>query len=206
MKKLILTFLVLAMFASSICAQERSVSVVVGVNPHLGSLSSKIKFDDEKHNIDYKSTFGVSVDVERQLRGYIIMTEFKYGKWELDEFDPYEGNSLFPIPDTADDLNTFTFMQYGGRTIFPNKRFQIPLYIGIGLDYLQGAPYHNLLFDLGAKARMKFYITDKVGIYGGVDLSWGIGSSGRGMEEDSKDSFTISATRSYIDFGITVNL
>lgn len=206
MKKLIFTFLGLAMLASSVCAQERSVSVVVGVNPALGSLSTDIGYDDEEHNIDYKSTFGVSIDIERQLKGFIVMSEIRYGKWKVDEFDPDTTNPRFPMPDSVDDLSTYTFMQYGGRTIFPNKRLQIPLYVGIGLDYIQGAPYHNLLVDLGGKARIKFYITDKVGIYGGADFTWGIGSSSRGMEEGSKDTFKIHATRLYFDFGFTINL
>jgi len=206
MKKLILSFFGMAMLASSVCAQERSVSVVVGVNPALGGMSTSLKYDDEEHFIDYKSSFGVSVDIEKQLQGLIVMSEFRYGKWKLDEFDPYGSKALFPMPDSADDLSSYTFMQYGGRTIFPKKRFQIPLYAGIGLDYIQGAPYHNLLIDFGAKARMKFYITDKIGIYGGADFSWGIGSSSRGMEEGSKDTFKIHATRLYIDFGFTVNL
>lgn len=206
MKKLIFSIFGLVLIVSSVYAQERSVSVVVGVNPALGGLNTSIGYDDEDHNIDYKSTFGVTVDIERQLKGYIVMSELRYGKWKLDEFEPDNTNPRFPMPDSADDLSTFTFMQYGGRTIFPNQRLQIPLYVGVGFDCLQGAPYHNLLFDLGFKARIKFYITDKIGIYGGADLSWGTGRSKRGMEKDSSKSFDISATRMYIDFGVTINL
>ena len=206
MKKLIFSSLFAALLASSVCAQERSVSVVVGVNPAFGSLSSSIKKDNEEHFVDYKSSFGVTIDIERQLKGYIVMTEFRYGKWSLDEFDPYGDTSIFPMPESADDLSTFGVMQYGGKTFFPNKRFQIPLYAGIGLDYIQGAPYHNLLFDLGAKARMKFYITDKIGIYAGADFIWGVGTSNRGLPEDSKKLFTINTSRLCVDFGFTVNL
>ena len=63
MKKLIFSIFGLVLIVSSVYAQERSVSVIVGVNPALGGLNTSIGYDDEDDNIDYKSTFGVIVDI-----------------------------------------------------------------------------------------------------------------------------------------------
>ena len=193
-------------FTTLICAREKSLSLLVGVDPCLGNLSTKIKMGDEKHKINYNAGFGVLFDIEKQLNGAVSLSEFRYGKWKCDECKPYDGTSLFPIPATCDDVNSFSFMQYGGKTIFPKKRVQIPLYIGIGLDYLRGAPYHNLFFDFGAKARIKFYITSKFGLFAGADYTFGYGSSSRDLPEKSSKSFNLYTRKLNVDFGFTVNI
>ena len=198
----------MVLFTLSANAQEKSLSVVVGVNPGIGKLSTSIYKDkNEDHDINYKMGFGLSVDIEKQLSGVISLSEFRYGKWNFDNMKMSTETPQFPMPAKCDDITSYSFMQYAGKTIFPNKRLQIPLYIGIGADYLSGAPYHNIFLDLGVKARVKFYILDTVGIFAGADWTYGYGLSSRGMPQSDthKEYLTLSFTRPYVDLGATVN-
>jgi len=198
----------MALFTMSVNAQDKSLSVVVGVNPGIGKLSTSLSHGkEEDHDINYKMGFGVSVDIEKQLSGVITLSEFRYGKWKYDSRKMSTDTPMFPMPAHCDDVTSYSFMQYAGRTFFPKKRLQIPVYIGIGADYLSGKPYHNLFVDLGVKARVKFYVTDVVGIFAGADWTYGFGLSSRGMpsSDTHQEYMSLSYTRPYVDFGATVN-
>lgn len=206
MKKNILSFLCMIMFTLTTHAQEKSLSVVVGVNPGVGSLNTNIKLDDEEYDLDYKMNIAFSADIEKQFKGAVTLSEFRYAKWKLDDVDLYKGaNPIFPMTSYPEDVSSFSFMQYLGKTIFPNMRFQLPIYLGVGADYLLGEPYHNLFFDVGLKARAKFYIIDNIGIFVDADAKLGWGQSQRGLS-DVDTYFTIYKFNYGVNFGLTVNI
>lgn len=74
------------------------------------------------------------------------------------------------------NLKTITLNYYVGNTFFPGKRFQLPIYAGIGANYIMADPIKSLALNVGLKARAKFYITDRFGIFAGAGCRYGLGS------------------------------
>ena len=57
------------------------------------------------------------------------------------------------------------------------QRFQLPFYFGVGLSYNDAAPIKFMGFAVGAKLRARFYITDRIGIWGGGSAKFGYGET-----------------------------
>lgn len=188
-------------------AQDKAGSLVLGFSP-LGGISEKISLDDEKYKYDYKSFMNASLGYERVFKGAITLTEVSYSQGKFDKYD-LQGTSLWFNPAQEDDVYSVAVTQYIGTTINPNKRVQLPLYIGIGGDYVNGGPLHNLTFDVAAKARIKFYITNNFGIYVGATgrMGWGAKSaSEKSSNYSSSKSYTITNTIWAADAGIIIGL
>ena len=57
------------------------------------------------------------------------------------------------------------------------QRFQLPFYFGLGLSYNDADPIKCMGFVVGAKLRARFYITDRIGIWGGGSVKYGYGET-----------------------------
>ncbi len=165
-----------------------------------------ITLDDEEYHYDYKSYWNANIGYERQFKGVVSLTEFTYSKAKFDEYD-LKGNSIWFNPAQTEDLTVMSVTTYAGKTINPNKRIQFPVYIGIGGEYLSGGPIHNLAIDLALKARVKFYITDKIGIYGGGTARIGYGMK-KASEKDAsnKTYYSVVPTMWALDAGLVIGL
>lgn len=173
-------------------AQEKSSSITIGFAP-MGSTSVEISDDNNDFSYDYKSYWNASIGYEKQLKGVVSLTELTYAHAKSD---------IKSWPDA--DLTSVTLMTYAGKTFNRNKRLQIPVYIGLGGEYLHGGPVHNLAFDLGLKARLKIYITNNIAVYGGVTGRLGLGTKSK---DDSSDEFyTLSPRMWAIDCGLVFGI
>lgn len=106
-------------------------------------------------------------------------------------------------------ITTYSFHIYGIITLLRQKRIQLPLYIGIGGDYIEGGPVNAIFGMASGKARFKFYPTNKIGLFGGYSYDIGLtyknfGSSGAGSA--IKLERYINNTVQRIDAGITFSL
>lgn len=155
-------------------AQKKSKSISISISPY-GIAQSSIKTDGVKNKFDYKNVIGGSVAYESQRDGLSWLTELSFESAKFDK-------SKIPAPTTAFDVTkSDNFMHLGlteyiGFTINKNKRIQFPIYLGIGGGYIKGGPIHNFTFDAAAKFRVKFYITNKIGVFAGVSGRYSIGS------------------------------
>ena len=184
-------------------AQAGTTSINIGVAP-VGYIHENINYKDEKYKYDYKSYVNASFGIEKQFKGATSLTEFKYAKAEFDKYD-LTGTSQWFNPRQREDISSFSFTQYAGKTINPNKRIQFPLYIGVGLEYLNGGPFHNLIIDGAAKARVKFYFSNHFGIYAGATgrIGWGSKKASESSSSNS-DAYSIINTQWSADAGITI--
>ncbi|MBQ9436689.1 MAG: hypothetical protein IJU33_11275 [Bacteroidales bacterium] len=166
-----------------------------------GSLDSK--GDKQSRKIFYKSVIGGSLAKEFNLGKSATLLELSYMHAKADKYE-YLGKE-YSTDGRFNDLTSVSIMYYLGKTIFPAKRFQVPIYIGVGGEVVQGYPFHHLMFDLGAKARMKFYITRKFGVFAGVTGKWGYGHStyGEGSSAETASHHHLSAN---FDAGLTFEL
>lgn len=191
MKHLFISVICLMAVSLSASAQNKARSLTIGFGP-VGYNHVNISLDPEKYKYDYKSYWNASIGYEKQFKGIVSLTEVSYSHAAFDDYE-LKGNSEWFNPYQKDDLTSISVTTYAGKTINPNKRVQFPVYIGIGGEYLSGGPLHNLTIDLALKARMKFYFTDKIGIYVGVT-----GRAGYGMKKASESSSSSSSSYSVV--------
>ena len=188
-------------------AQEKVSSLTIGYAP-LGYTHVNISLDDEKYKYDYKSYWNATIGYEKQFKGAVSLTEVTYAQASFDKYD-LSGTSKWFNPAQSEDIYSLSVTTYVGKTINPNKRIQFPLYIGIGGDYLNGGPIHNLAIDLAAKARIKFYITSGFGIYVGATGRYGWGSK-RASESkssgSSSKSYSVVPSQWAVDAGLVIGL
>lgn len=199
-------FALLAMCTSA-NAQKKATSINFGFAPY-GYIHENIKLKDEKYKYDYKSYWSAVFGVEKQFKGVVSLTEISYARAKFDKYD-LKGESVWFNPNQSEDIQDFTLIEYFGKTINPNKRIQFPVYIGIGGEYILGGPLHNLALDGAVKARVKFYVTDNIGIYAGGNARYGWG-----MKKANNDTSSISSDKDYsigsivwhIDAGVVIGL
>ncbi len=207
MKKFLVTFLFLAFIAISADAQNSKWSFAAGVNPGFGKLSTQIRHsDDEVHNLDYKQSLGISVAFERQGRMVAHLTEIRFVLYEFDEYSHSKNENFYPLPSSFDDIKSYSLMQYTGLNFMVGERFQLPMYLGLGAEYLHGEPYHNITGLVGFKLKAKYNFTNRIGIFGGFTYVFGLGGSRRGIEENDDTVFLILTNRINYDLGIAFTL
>ena len=186
-------------------AQEKVTSINIGFAPY-GYIHENITLKDEKYKYDYKSYWSAVIGLEKQLKGVVSFTEISYAQAKFDKYD-LKGASQWFNPYQSEDIQDFTLIQYFGMTINPNKRVQFPVYLGIGGEYILGGPLHNIALDGAVKARVKFYITDNIGIYAGGNARYGWGMKKASEDSSSKSSdkdYSIGSIVWHIDAGLTI--
>jgi len=208
MEKLLFTFVVITMFAFSMnaSAQDKVRSLNLGFAPY-GYNHVKINGKDDKFIYDYKSYWNASVGYERQIKGVIALTEFTYASAKFDKYD-VTGVPQYFNPYHSEDITSYSLFGYVGKTINPNKRIQFPLYIGVGGEYLEGGPIHNITIDIAAKARVKFYVSDNIGIFGGVSGRYGYGTKKESESSNGNKTtyYNLGNTMWYLDAGIVFGI
>ena len=182
-------------------------TLTLGYAP-MGFTHVNITLDDEKYKYDYKPYMNFNLGFEKQFKGAVSLTEITYAQVKFDEFDLSTPiNTKWFNPVQQKDIKDFAITTYVGKTIFPEQRVQLPLYIGIGAEYLTGGPLHNLAFDLAAKARLKFYFSDSFGIYAGATARLGYGvKSASEKDSSSSNSYGVVPTMWALDAGLVIGL
>jgi len=206
MKAKLYTITFILLFACiGIKAQNKASSLTLSFSP-FGYNHVNISLEDEKYKYDYKSYWNANIGYEKQFKGIVSLTEFTYAQAKFDKYD-LTGTSKWFNPIQTKDLTTMSITTYAGKTINPNKRIQFPVYIGIGGSYLNGGPLHNLSIDLALKARVKFYITDKIGVFGGATGRIGYGMK-KASEKDasSKTYYSVIPSMWAVDAGLIIGI
>lgn len=177
---------------------------MINVSIYPGVLTSDISFPKgEKHTLTYTG-LGLKTELETRFHGISVMYDFAFGLWGYDDYSSNGKEAHFPMPESFGKVFSGSAMLYGGYTLFPKWRFQIPLYAGIGGEYLNGAPYHNFFLDLGAKARLKFYFTTKIAGFLGLNYTIGMSDSKRGLGKSPSEKYDMFFTKGYIDLGVSI--
>ncbi len=152
-----------------------SYNLCVGVTPYGYTQSWVEKFKDFKYN--YKPVIGGNIGLEIQRNGVIFLTEMAFSHASFDNYNLIQNYTFYEFnPAKTSDFLNGTLTQYLGWTFNKNKRIQFPVYAGLGGGYVKGGALHNFTFDVAAKIRAKFYITNRFGCYVGVTGRYGFGS------------------------------
>ena len=198
--KLLIIAVTLMFISPKVMAGDGLVhSINISVAP-VGHTHMKISQDKEEYYYSYKSYLGATLSFEKQLGSTTFMSEFFCQKAKFDYYN-LKGHTDIFNPAQEEDIFSAGVNLFIGTTINKYHRFQIPLYIGPSMEYVKGGPLHNLVINLALKGRLKFYITDNIGIFAGISGRFGLGlKSG----ESKNNGYTIHATTTYAEGGLVI--
>lgn len=164
---------------SVLAAQAQSVGNVGFGGNFMGS--SKIVIQGaENHGVLYENVYqplvGGTVFYETIQGGMTHLLEVSYLMGKLKDVE--QGDYYLEGWDTStfQPLKAFSLFYYGGGTFGAGNRLQIPLYLGIGVINTSAEPIKTWSYNIGAKARVKFYLTDRIGVFAGANWKRGLGN------------------------------
>lgn len=203
MKTKFFTVVAALMICVGVSAQDKINSLTIGFSP-IGGTNVKLKQKDYGFNgtLNYRSAWNVNAGYERQFYGIVSLTDLYYGQAKFNQAT-YKYNGTSEKYTDGDDVYSVGITTYAGKTINARKRFQVPVFIGIGCDYINGGNLHNLILSGAAKARMKFFFSNKFGIYAGGTFKYGFGS--KSIKDDNK-SISITPATWAVDAGVIIGL
>ena len=168
-------------------------SINLSVAP-VGYTQAKISHDNEKFTYNYKSFLSANLSYEKYFENMDVTTEFYYQQAKFDNYKLNGSTDAFNPAQKEDIYNVGVTIFAGIATINKYKRFQVPFYLGPGCEYIYGGPFHNLTFNISARARMKFYMTNNIGIFADVTGRYGFGSkSGSRSSKYNLSTITVCA-------------
>lgn len=174
MKQKLFLFCVGLLAASCLFCQAQTPSKVPSITVGYSPMSSYKMFLARRSGdiqFTYKpADIHASVGFEWQRKGVITMLELSYASLTTDSFNDERTeeklNDAF-LPERQEGLQEFMFLAGAGITLNRQRRLQIPIYFFGGPGYVLGNDFHNVTANVGMKARVKFYLTSGLGLFGG---------------------------------------
>lgn len=155
-----------------------------GINVGFSPIATTSVFINESDGDNYttfgfKNVMGFQIGYERDLNSsWSILAEFSLYKGTFYKVEMTDGYEYEFNPFDCRDYSDFDFSLYCGKTINRGGRFQIPLYLGIGVGNLKGGLANTSDFKIIAvKARFQYYLTNRIGFYIGAkaNVGWDFG-------------------------------
>ena len=162
------------------CLEDGEKTIYVGFAPYgMTSIKLSPESNDESIKYKYKSYWNVNISKEGKLGGFGGMVELLFGKAKLDKIKIPDATPAFDYLTNVEDIYMVDASVYGGQVFNQGRRFQFPLYMGGGVGYMNGNPFHHLTGHLAFKFRTNIYITERIGVYCGANYKVGFGGSGK---------------------------
>ncbi|MCZ2393095.1 MAG: hypothetical protein LC105_04455 [Chitinophagales bacterium] len=186
---------------------KKSTNIAFG-GSYLGGQYTKVVYKPEeqkyKAKILYQNYYNAHAAIEKLYGGKGFLIEAKYAG---SKFNTVENERLLIDvvedydPDKNDKkINTYSTHVYSVWTIRPQKRVQIPVYLGAGMDYVKGESINQLYVSLAAKLRVKVYVSSRVALYAGYAYETGTDMSG------DKSKITYKNNTYHGDFGLIIGV
>jgi len=179
-------------------------NLTIGFSPY-GYTQYKIGMGDEKYKYNYKSCMNINLGYESNNEMFSKMMEFSYSWAKFDKSD-LKGTSQWFNPNQTENITSIGVSIMAGKTLNSMNRLQFPIYFGPRLEYVKGGPFHNLTINACLKARVKFYFTDRFGIYVGGTGFIGWGSKKAHAKGEKGDRYHITPLVGAVDAGLVINL
>lgn len=218
MKRVLLILMALTTF-TAMQAQDDEVpnssSSKMFVNMNFSGRAGTSMYKQTVNSNGYKfkdvALTGGAAELEFTLRGFRYQLEFDYQQGDMSDVTAnVEGKPEFKYDQNkfAEDLKIMTGIFYMGTTIFPCKRFQIPIYAGFGGEYIQGYPMENFSFCFGFKGRAVLYLTKNVGLFAGYRYKLSANEKTKNDFEGLKESDKMEFINNYhtAEVGLTFML
>lgn len=145
---------------------------------HYYAVRANHKISDQGYELEYNAPGGFAA-FEYALKGVRFMTEVSYTKGEKDfdmEFVDQKNGFFYDYPTNDkndasmfDAPSSYTGVFYIGMTPFGyGHRFQLPLYFGLGGEFISGKHYNKPYLVAGVKVRGIYYLSNNVGLFAGL--------------------------------------
>lgn len=131
--------------------------------------AASLKCTDGVYN--YSSSLSAGVTYEFLTNGDSIMLEGFYSVYNFKDYKPL--GEQVTVPNT-EQMKLMSLMAYFGWTINKKKRAQFPIYAGLGVCSFDNSPQPETTLCAGLKARAKFYVTNRFGLFAGVNAGLGL--------------------------------
>ena len=109
-----------------------------------------------------------------------------------------------------DSYNSISLGAIFGQTLNPYGRIKFPLFVGPSLSYENFGPIHNLTLSMQGRARIKYFITRKFGVFVGLTGRYGWGSKKAhkyGVKaESTSESLGLNAWQFGLETGLSLSL
>ena len=176
----------------------------IGFSP-IGNTNVEVSVKSAGVNYAFRNIAGVSFSKELSSDGIGFMTEASYSFGKFDSADMSKKSDAFTIftGEDGDNVSILTGMVWYNYVINAKHRVQFPLGLGFGAGYFRGGPFHHFMGLVGAKARVKFYITNNFGIFAGATYRYGFSSERQAVENTE---FSMSIPTKYAEAGIIFDL
>ncbi len=229
-KNLLITLLFLSIPVALLAQKTRSLNFNFGIQKNgfvtmeettVFSNYDGEKIAEESSTLEYEKLNGYMFDMEiRRRRGFVTLFNFFWTEAQhCDKKDPvadlskmdleWENISDYPI---LDDIHLLGINILWGPTFFQKRRIQFPVLFGGGvtsliaheninpehLSYIQG------LYHITAKARLKFYLCRRLGIFGGISGVYTVASDD--TDETYYWHFNPKITKITYEAGITITM
>ncbi len=200
MRSRLIIIIALLSFCLGAHAQKRN-NFVIGASP-FGQVHINMKKDDEKYKYDYKNYLSGGLQYENSHHGITSLTELNYFRANYDKSDLQGISTEHFNPVCTENIFGASLTQYIGVVINPKGSVQLPIYLGLGADYLNNSAFlHHFTGDIAAKARLKIFF-DKIGVYVG-----GSGRAGFGVKGGSEhQGYNITTMLWSVDAGLIIGI
>ena len=130
--------------------------------------------DKKGYDLNYTKLLGFA-DLEFKYAWLTALLEASYAKADYVDYTSNTVEKLLLLdPAGFENASLISAAVYLGYSVFPGRRFQIPILIGAGADYVMGKPIDSIHYSVRFKARAKFYLSNRFGLFGGYSGSYGI--------------------------------
>lgn len=153
-----------------ICTNAQVKNVYVGFSP-LGRMT----IANDKYKALYSPLTKICGTYEDRSYGFSLNTDFSLGKgviksatWKQDSRDKESLENDFVA--NSKGVTTVSLGLAAGGTFNQGNRFQFPIYLGAGLEYLLGDGLHNFTPYVYFATRAMGYITNNMGLYVGANF------------------------------------
>ena len=200
MKSRLIIIIVLFFCSLGVHAQKKN-NIVIGASP-FGQVHINMKKEDEKYKYDYKNYLSGGLQYENSHSGIASLTEVNYFRATYDKSDLQGISTEHFNPVCTENIFGASLTQYIGVVINPKGSVQLPIYLGLGADYLNNSAFlHHFTGDIAAKARLKIFF-DKIGVYVG-----GSGRAGFGVKGGSEhQGYNITTMLWSVDAGLIIGI
>lgn len=198
--RVVLLIVIMCLTCISIKAQKKH-NIIFAASPY-GHVHISMSKEDEKYKYDYKNFINGGFQYENSHNGITSLTELNYFKADYEKMDLKEVQTTYFNPNCTENVFGATLTQYIGVVINHKRSVQLPIYFGLGADYLNNRDFlHHFTGDLAAKARLKFHFNN-LGFYIGGGARMGFGVKG-GSEHEG---YHILTTLWNVDCGFILGL
>lgn len=162
----------LCLFAFNAIANAQKGNLLFGATPY-GKLDLDLKMDGVQNTMVFYPVYGVQIGGELGDNARGMLAEVFFMKGTPQGLN--SGKESVALVDWSNPATVIGFRGYSLRLLNSRHRIQFPIHFGLGISLVDNSSVQAWTANLAAKARVRFYFTNTIGIYAGATADFGFG-------------------------------